>query len=110
MAWHTDNILKNAAVTDTQAPISKNIINRNPNCMIIEVFTTTQIAAADIYLEDSADGENWSQVATTSYDTAESLTWRVDARTTPIRTQCRVSMKTDSGTATVSKLMVTWES
>jgi len=114
MSWPTKLLTGNTALTTTRAAISKDFINRDPQYMVIEV-TTGDTYTGDLYLYDSADGTTWSQVATAAVDAASNTVWRLDARTTPIRNQCRVEMKLDAGggdaagnTGTVSSVYITW--
>lgn len=108
MSWMTDNsLLDNTALTNSIADISKVFINRDPRYMVIEV-TTTGALTGDVSLWDSADGSTYTQVATAAYDAATSLIWRIDARTTPIRNNCKVRMVLDAGTGTVGALRITY--
>ena len=107
MSWTTESKLGNTALTTSRAAISKNFYTRDPQYAVIEV-TTAETETGDLYLYDSSDGVTWSQVATVAVDAVSNTVWRLDARTTPIRNQCRVEMKLDAGTGTVSSVFVTW--
>jgi hypothetical protein len=109
MAWGSKSVLKNTALTTTQSDISEIFINRGATHMVVYVETTTTLTG-DIYLLDSSSSAGtFSQVATSAYDGATSLVWRLDLRTTPLRDVCKIQMKLDASTGTVSTLIVTYE-
>ena len=109
MAWGSKSVLKNTALTTTEADISEIFINRGATHMVIYI-ETADIETGDFYLYDSSGQElTFEQVDTVAYDAATSLTWRLDLRTTPLRDVCKISGKVDSGTGTVSTLVVTYE-
>lgn len=103
MAWMTDNLVGNTAISSTEADISKVFIVRDPEYAVIEVVTADS-ETGDLYLYDSSDGQNWTQVATVAVASARTV-WRVSS--VVLRDQCKVSMKLDSGTGTVVACYVT---
>jgi len=104
MAWMTDNLVGNTSLSNVEADISKIFIVRDPEYAVIEVVTADS-ETGDLYLYDSSDGQNWTQVATVAVNAASRTVWRVSS--VVLRDQCKVTMKLDSGTGTVVACYVT---
>lgn len=104
MAWMTDELLNETALTTSEADISKVFVVRDPEYAVVEVVTATALTG-DLYLYDSNDGVNWTQVATQAVNNASRTVWRVSS--VVLRNTCKVTMKLDSGTGTVSSCYIT---
>jgi len=106
-SWTTQELSLPAKVGNV---VSRTFLVREPQYLVVEITGATgtgEPIACTVTIEDSADGENFTQVISSSVPVVDGrAVYRFDASVTgdPMRNICRIS----TTSTTFTKVFVTW--